>query len=102
MPMVRWMDASSLRGKPLTSRRSFLVKRATFALAYLLVLASVLIVAVVSEQVLFAGIGLTLLAVGAAIAVELIGEGLFELPRLFSYRAYRQRWEQANEVPSHE
>jgi hypothetical protein len=89
-----------LRGKPLASRSGFLIKRSILVLLYLTALASGLYIAIGLEKMFLKGIGLALLALLAAIAVEVSGEGLFYLRRAFDYGKYRQEWEQANEPES--
>lgn len=92
---------SRLKGKPLASRRHFLIARLAIVLGYLLVLALAIAGAIVLEQLIFMGIGFALLAVAGAIAVEVLGEGLFELKRAFDYSAYRQSWDRANSSGEH-
>ena len=86
-----------MRGKPLATRWRFLAKRSIAAVLYFVLLGGALLVGISVEGWLFAGIGLTVAAVLVWIAVEVIGEGLFELPRLLSYRRYREEWERAND-----
>lgn len=92
--------SSRLKGKPLATRGRFLAVRSLAVLSYLVLLAAALFAAISLEQWLFTGLGVTALAVLAAIAVEVIGEGLFEIPKAFSYRRYRDQWERANPPPS--
>ena len=89
-------EHAQLRGKPLASRRRFLIKRVSIVLAYLLILAVAIVGTFVVEKLIFMGIGFALLAITAAIALEVLGEGLFELKRAFDYKGYRENWEQAN------
>jgi membrane protein required for beta-lactamase induction len=86
-----------LRGKQLASRSAFIVKRALVVFVYLLVVVGLLLVALKIEKWFLKGVGFTVLALVAAVALELVGDGLFGIRKAFDYGAYREEWEQANE-----
>jgi hypothetical protein len=89
-----------LIGSPLSSRTRFLTIRLTFVLLYLVVAVGALLVAFRLEQWLLKGVGWTALALLAAVAAEIVGEGIFEMHKVFDYGKYREEWEQANRSSS--
>jgi hypothetical protein len=90
-------DRLRLHGRPLASRSGFLIRRSILVLLYLALLGVALYGAIHLENLFFKGIGLALLALLAAVVVEVLGEGLFYLRKTFDYGRYRQEWERANE-----
>jgi hypothetical protein len=85
-----------LRGKPLASRMRFLTRRSLLFLLYLVVTVVAFFVAFRFERWLLKGIGFTILALLAAVAFEVIGEGLLGIHKAFDYRKHREEWELAN------
>jgi hypothetical protein len=73
-----------------------LIKRLTLVLLYLVLAVSALLAAFKLEQRLLKGVGWTVLVLLAAVAAEIVGEGIFEIHKAFDYGKYRQEWEQAN------
>jgi hypothetical protein len=85
-----------LTGRPLSSQARFLVKRLTLVLLYLVVVVGALLVAFRLEQWLLKGVGWAVLAILAAVVAEIVGDGIFEIHKIFDYGEYREEWEQAN------
>jgi hypothetical protein len=89
-------NGNLLRGKPLLSRRRYLIRESVLVVLFLALLAGALYFAIHFEKWFFKGIGFAVLAVVAAIFVEVLGQGVFEIRRAFDYGRYREEWERAN------
>jgi hypothetical protein len=90
-------QAMRLRGRPLISRGVFLARRSILVLLYLVAVAAALLGLLMLEGLFLQGIGVTILAILAAIAFEMFADGVFEVHKAFDYAEYRREWELAND-----
>lgn len=89
-------QAKRLCGKPLTSRGVFLARRSILVLLYLAAVAAALFGLLMLEGLFLQGIGVTILAILAAIAFEMFADGVFKVHKALDYAEYRREWELAN------
>jgi hypothetical protein len=85
-----------LRDEPLMSRTRFFIMRLLLVLGLLVVVAGLLLAFLRLNSGFLKGVVVTILIIPVAIALSMAGEMLFAIPKLLSYKSYRNQWDQAN------